>query len=52
LGTGCRSSFGHYAVDVPPDADWEQAYAYLAAQEEKGVLGWQSSWRGERPDVA
>ena len=41
-----------YAVDVPPDADWEQVYAYLAAQEEKGVLGWQSSWRGERPDVA
>ena len=31
-----------HAVDVPPEADWEQVYAYLTAQEDEGVLGWQS----------
>jgi hypothetical protein len=39
-----------YAVDVPPDADWQRVYDYLTKAEERGVLGWQSSWRGERPE--
>jgi hypothetical protein len=41
-----------YAVDVPPDADWEDVYRYLTEAEEKGQLGWQSSWRGSSPGDA